>query len=197
MTRFLGRIWSLLGIALSASSIISLLQIGLDLKLALSLSELLNFYRELVQPIYQMLYKPILWIIGDVQIPNWVMDVQTLAVVVSSIYVRAKSAERVNGETVHFKTRASKIIAVALLGFTMIGLLFLPFILIGMVMLPVYYVNQLRWNKHLKWYQFKKVLRSVYISAGNEGALFNTSAIYAYLTLIVVVAFYLWNSIIV
>jgi hypothetical protein len=70
----------------------------------------------------------------------------------------------------------------------------IPFIILGMIMLPIYYINQLRWYKHLKWYQFKKVLQSIYLSAGNEGALFNTSAIYAYLTLIVVIAFYLWNS---
>lgn len=196
MTGFFGKIWSILGIVLSASSIVSLLQIGFDLKLALSPSELLNFYRELLQPIYHLLYTPVLWIIGDVKIPNWVTDAQTLSIVISSIYVRAKNVKRINGEVVHFKSLVSKIIAIFLLGFTLIGLLFLPFILIGMIMLPVYYVNQLRWQSHLKWHQFKKVFQSIYVSAGNEGALFNTSATYAYLTLIAVTTFYLWNSLI-
>jgi hypothetical protein len=194
MRGFLSKIWNLLGIVLSASSIISLMQIGLDINLNLNLADFLRFYRELVQPIYNFLYKPILWVFGDFYIPSWVMDAQTLSIVVSSIYVRVKSAKRINGETVHFKSILSKIIAVSVLGLSMIGLLFLPFIILGMIMLPIYYINQLRWYKHLKWYQFKKVLQSIYLSAGNEGALFNTSAIYAYLTLIVVIAFYLWNS---
>lgn len=196
MSGFLVKIWGLFGVVLSASTIVSLMQTGFDIKLALSLSEVLNYYRELVGPIYDFLYKPILWIFGDIKIPNWVMDTQTLSFVVSSIYVRAKSAQRVNGETVHFKSLFSKIAAVFVLGLTMIGLLFFPFVLIGMIMLPVYYINQLRWQKHLKWYEYKKVLQSVYLTAGNEGAIFNTSAIYAYLTLIIVVAFYIWNSII-
>ncbi|MEX0314934.1 MAG: hypothetical protein AB3N18_12215, partial [Allomuricauda sp.] len=165
MKGFLGRIWSLLGIVLSASSIASLCQIGFDIKLALGLSEFLNFYRELVQPIYQVFYKPIFWIFGDFRIPDWIMDAQTLSIVVSSIYVRAKSASRVNGEVIYFKSLTRKIVMVFTLGLTMIGLLFLPVILIGMFMLPLYYVNQLRWNKHLKWYQHKKVLQNVYMVA--------------------------------
>lgn len=195
MSGLLGKIWSLFGIVLSASSIISLIQVGFDLKLSLSLSEVLNYYRELVEPIYNFLYKPILWVIGDFKTPNWVMDAQTLSFVVSSIYVRTKNAQRINGEVIHFKSHLSKISAVFILGFTMFGLLFLPFILIGMIMLPIYYINQLRWQKHLKWYQFNKVLQATYVSSGNEGALFNTSAIYAYLTLVVVFAFYIWNYI--
>ncbi|NNL15685.1 MAG: hypothetical protein HKO81_03470 [Flavobacteriaceae bacterium] len=194
MSGFLGKIWSVLGVVVSASSIISLMQIGFDINLNLSLSDFLSFYRELVQPIYNFLYKPVLWVIGDIKIPGWVMDAQTLSIVISSIYVRAKSAERINGEQVHFKSRLSTIVAVCVLGLSMMGLLFLPVIIIGMIMLPIYYINQVRWQKHLKWYQFKKVFQYIYLASGNEGALINTSAIYAYLTLLVVFTFYLWNS---
>ncbi|MEX0360040.1 MAG: hypothetical protein AB3N10_03535 [Allomuricauda sp.] len=196
MSNLAGKIWSILGIALSASSIASLMQIGFDFKLALSPSEILNFYRDLMHPIFQLLYQPIQWVFGDIKIPNWVIDAQTLSIVVSSIYVRAKNAKRVNREVVHYKSLVSKLVAIFMLGLTMLGLLFLPVILLGMIMLPVYYINQVRWQPQLKWYQYKKVLKSVYLAAGNEGALFNTSAIYAYIALVVVFAFYLWNSMI-
>ncbi|MCL6272826.1 hypothetical protein M3P19_02340 [Muricauda sp. 2012CJ35-5] len=196
MTGFLGKLWNILGITLSASSIVSLIQMGFDIPLALSPEAILNFYRELIQPIFQLLYKPLTWLFNDLTVPNWLMDAQTLSLVISGIYIRAKSVQRVDGEQIHYQSMLSKIVSIGLLGFTLFGLLFLPFVLISMIMLPVYYVNQLRWNKHLKWYQFQNVLKSVYSASGNAGALFNTSAIYAYLSLFIVVLFYLWNSII-
>lgn len=188
------KIWGIIGTLVSASSIFSLLQHGFDFPLTMSFSDFLNYYRELVIPIYQFLYQPIYWIFGDINIPNWISDAQTLSIVATSIYVKTKSSKIVNGEQVHFKSFWSKIITIIVSGISLIGLFFIPIILLGMIMFPIYYINHLRWY-NLKWYKFNQVLRSIYIGTGSKGAPFNTSAIYGYLTILVVIVFYLWNKI--
>jgi len=193
MKQFLGKIWGILGVVVSASSVFSLLQRGFEFPLSLSLFDFLSYYRELIDPIFQFCYKPIYWIFGPINIPSWLSDAQTLSFVSGAIYIKTKRSEIVNGERVHFKTWKTWIPAIISIGFTLAGLLWIPIILAGMIMFPIYYINHLRWYPSLKWYQFKKVIHSTYVGAGSEGAPIHTSAIFGYLTTIVVIAFYIWN----
>ena len=50
------KIWGILGVIVSASSIFSLLERRFDITLAVSLSEMLSYYRDLTSPIFQFLY---------------------------------------------------------------------------------------------------------------------------------------------
>ncbi len=187
-------IWGILGVLVSASSLFSLAQRGFEIPLAVSLAELLQYYRELVFPIFEVLYTPIYWVFPSFEIPNWVTDVQVISIAATSVYIKAKSALRVEGEQVHFKTIWSKIQTTLVVGFTLFGLLFVPIILIAMVMLPVYYVGAVRINAHLKWYNLTNVLR--YICGGAFWE-YNIMGVYGYLTLVTVVCFYLLNGILI
>lgn len=197
MGLFFNKIWSVLGVVLSASSIISLFQQGLDISLAFSLSELVAYYRSLVAPIFEFLYNPLYWIFPSLETPKWVTDAQILSIFTTSIYIKAKSTLRVDGTQVHFKTFWSKVHTIIMVGFTLIGLLFLPVIIFAMVMLPISYVNQLRWNRGtLKWYHVKKVLERITVTSGTDMAYVTIAAIYGYITIVTVVVFFIFNSLI-
>ena len=197
MGLFFNKIWSVLGVVLSASSIISLLQQGLDISLAFSLSELVAYYRSLVTPIFEFLYNPLYWIFPSLEIPNWVTDAQIVSIFVTSIYIKAKSNIRVNGKQVHFRTLWRKVHTIIVVGYTLIGLLFLPIVIFAMAMLPISYVNHIRWNRGtLKWYRVKKVLERITVTSGTDMAYVTIAAIYGYITIFTIVVFFMFNNMI-
>ncbi|MDC7995323.1 hypothetical protein [Altibacter sp. HG106] len=194
MKTIFNRIWGVLGVLVSASSLFSLAQRGFEIPLAVSLADLLQYYRTLVFPIFEVLYTPIHWLFPSFEIPSWVTDAQVISIAATSVYIKAKSALRVEGEQAHFKTVWSKLQTTLVVGFTLFGLLFVPIILIAMVMLPVYYVSAVRAYTHLKWYQVVRVLQYVCGGAFWE---YNIMGVYGYLTLVTVFCFYLLNGILI
>ncbi len=194
MKSIFNSIWSVLGVLVSASSLFSLAQRGFERPLAVSLADLLQYYRALVFPIFEVLYTPIYWVFPSFEIPHWVTDAQVISIAATSVYIEAKSALRVEGEQVHFKTIWSKLQTTLVVGLTLLGLLFVPIILIAMIMLPVYYVGAVRQYAHLKWHHFTRVLRHICGGAFWE---YNIMGVYGYLTLVTVICFYLLNGILI
>jgi hypothetical protein len=195
MIKTFNKIWGVFGVVVTASSLFSLLQRGFEIPLGISFIDVLYYYRSIVQPIFEFCYKPIYWLFPSFYIPVWITDLQVISIAVTGIYIKAKSSERVNGEQIHFKTFFSKVHTMIVVGFTMIGLLFLPIILYAMLFIPIAYVNNLRWYSYLKWYNVKEVLGHVYRGSGTEYGLWTIAGIYGYFTLIALIAFLLFNSI--
>ncbi|WP_411029073.1 hypothetical protein [Spongiimicrobium sp. 3-5] len=195
MRPHISSIWRFLGVLVTASSIISLIQRGYHVPLALSFADFVNYYRELVRPIFNILNVPVHWIFERFSwsIPPWLQDAQTLAFTATAIYVKAANAISTKGKPLRFPTLHSKFVVITFGGLTLLGLLWLLMIVFAMLIFPVYYINHLRWSPSLKWYDYMKVIRSIIIGSGHEVVMHHTLAIFGWLTTILVLAFYAIN----
>lgn len=143
--------YALLGSIFSAFAIVSLMVRIFDIGLAPVMQQTLNYYRELVHPIAEVLLDGLRWVWPDLILPEWVKDLYAISFVGGAVAGRALlsvgqgSPGRIVGSTLVAIVIGLTFAGLAMVLFWLVQVL-LPFFSMGMSG-PAFGGNSSRWRR--------------------------------------------------